>query len=126
MTQQVGSKRTRGRRSREQWLQLLTGQRASGLSILRYCERDGISEASFFRWRKLLGGEIAPAPCALAPIAKVPTRPKPNPRAADFIDLGIMGAAAVTGDADATRRGSEAIELRVEFGTGVVLTLTRR
>ena len=36
------------------WRQALARQRASGLSIRAFCERDGLSEASYYQWRREL------------------------------------------------------------------------
>ena len=62
MTELAISKRRRPRRSREQWRQLVAGHIESGLSVDSYCEGEGVSTASFYRWRTLLGGDVARAP----------------------------------------------------------------
>ena len=106
------------RRSREQWSQLISGHRGSGLSVTGYCEREGISVASFHRWRPLLGE--APRES----VGKAARRPKATV-AKDFVDLGVMSRLPVAGDGKAARDSGERVELRLEFGGGLVLTLSR-
>jgi hypothetical protein len=45
------------RRSREQWRELVGGWLGSGLTQAQYCERQGISTGSLYRWRAVFGGE---------------------------------------------------------------------
>lgn len=45
------------RRSREQWRELVGGWPGSGLTQAQYCERQGISMGSLYRWRAVFGGE---------------------------------------------------------------------
>jgi len=42
------------------WRGRIERQQASGLPISRFCEREGISTASFFAWRKRLATASAP------------------------------------------------------------------
>ena len=42
------------------WRQRIERHRASGLAIKRFCEREGVSSASFFAWRKRLASLSAP------------------------------------------------------------------
>jgi hypothetical protein len=50
------------------WTQRIEARRASGLSIRAWCQREGISEASFFYWRKRLSASDQPTQLiALAP-----------------------------------------------------------
>jgi hypothetical protein len=56
-------KRSR-RRGIESWRQIIDGQRSSGLAVAAYCRKRGISECSFYNWRRRLGslptGRVAP------------------------------------------------------------------
>ena len=45
----------RRRYSREQWLAWLQEQPGSGLSIAKFCRTKGVSENSFYVWRRKLG-----------------------------------------------------------------------
>jgi putative transposase len=49
------SAKKRIRRSRSQWEELLEQQAASGLSASEFCRREGMSLASFARWRTRCG-----------------------------------------------------------------------
>ncbi len=42
------------------WRERIQRQQASGLPISRFCERERISTASFFVWRKRLATQAAP------------------------------------------------------------------
>lgn len=42
------------------WRQVIQKQPSSGLTVSRFCEREGVSTASFFAWRKRLASQPAP------------------------------------------------------------------
>ena len=46
------------RRTRDEWLELVERQKGSGLSVAEFCRRNGLTENSFYRWRRLLGDEV--------------------------------------------------------------------
>lgn len=47
------------RKTEQQWREILERQRSSGLSIQRFCVDAGVSQASFYKWRKRLAGQSA-------------------------------------------------------------------
>ena len=49
----------RRRYSREQWLEWLSEHRGSGLSVSSFCQQKGVSEKSFYVWRRKLAAELA-------------------------------------------------------------------
>jgi transposase-like protein len=53
------------RRGIEFWRPTIDGQRSSGLAVAAYCRKHGISECSFYNWRRRLRqpaqGKVAPA-----------------------------------------------------------------
>ncbi len=103
------------RRTRTQWSQVVSGFSDSGLSVSKYCEQIGISESNFYRWRSLL---------ASAP--KVPVRKSTRrvaPQAKGFVDLGPLDPVPVTSPAGVLPDAR--IDLRLEFGGGMVLTVSR-
>jgi transposase len=60
------------------WQQRLDRFRKSGLAVAHFCEREGISTASFYAWRRRLQAEPPPAAAAgprLVPIRLVPPLP---------------------------------------------------
>ena len=61
------------------WRQALARQRASGLSIRAFCEREGLSEASYYQWRRELARRDRPRHQAPRPRrAFVPVRIIPD------------------------------------------------
>jgi putative transposase len=111
----IGGRTVRGvRRGREGWQALLSGFGGSGLSAEAYCRREGISSASFYRWRSKLsdGGEQGRA---------IVTR-----RAAPaFVDLGALRSSRAL-DADSRlTQVSRRLDLRLDLGDGLVLHLVR-
>ena len=103
------------RRTRSQWSQVVGDFSDSGLSVSQYCEQIGISEASFYRWRSLLAGE--PVVHARKSIRRV------SPPAEGFVDLGPLEQVPVNSPADVSPDAR--INVRLEFGGGVVLTVSR-
>jgi transposase-like protein len=97
-------KTRRARRNEAQWRSLLARHQTSGLSGKAVCRGEGISEASFYRWRHLLkdGGDDGDAVV--------------GKRAPAFVDLGTLSSA------DA-RQGR--IEIKLDLGDDLVLHLVR-
>ena len=107
------------------WRNHLARHAASGKSIAAFCRDEAISQANFHVWRTKLAN-------ATNEDAAVPT-PTPTP-ASTFIDLGAVSSAIV-------RRASEpspapepihappampGLDIRIDLGGGVVLTIARR
>ena len=120
-TATAASRRRVGKRhGREGWARLVAGHRASGLTVPQYCEREGVSTASFYRWRSLIGdvrdagsaSERAPAPGRSC-----------SPGAA-FLDLGAV-AAIDSAPNDARLQPEGGLTVRLDLGDGLVLTLSR-
>jgi hypothetical protein len=77
----------------------------SGLTLPKYCAREGIGIASFHRWRRLLA-----APRQRA----VTTMPETAAKVASaFVDLGALTGAGAR------------LELRLDLGGGVILQIAR-
>ena len=60
-------KRTKAQRSYSHyeaafWAGLMAGQPKSGQSVKNYCQAQGVHPSSFYRWKKLLKPNTAPAP----------------------------------------------------------------
>jgi transposase-like protein len=87
-----------------QWQALLAQFETSGLSVVAFCRRHGVSNSSFYRWRTQLAGNRPATPAVVTS----------NPP--DFVDLGsLMSKPASDGR----------LELRLELGAGLTLTLVR-
>lgn len=102
------------RRSRSQWTQVVKEFSASTLTVSQYCEQNGISESNFYRWRSLLAGK--PGELARKSIRRV------SPPAKGFVDLGPLDRVPVNSPVSVPEAR---IDLRLEFGGGVVLTVSR-
>ena len=102
---QVGQGK-RIRRSAAVWRGLIAQQASSGLAVQEFCQREGLNASVFWRWRSRLarsreGGQVR-------------ARPQPAPEAAaPFIDLGDF------------RTSGARLEVRLDLGAGVVLSIAR-
>lgn len=67
------------------WGERIGRWRSSGWSVAEFCRREGISEPSFFAWRKRLAGRRAKSPAG---------RPTKSPR---FIELPPLAWSATAG-----------------------------
>ena len=93
----------RPRRSQSEWRAVMRRFEASGERVGNFCQREGISEGSFYRWRNLLG-KGGPGDGADTPMKSA------------FVDLGSLGSRAM----------KPGFELKLELGDGLVLHLVRR
>ena len=91
-----------------QWQALIGRQAGSGLSVADFCRRESISTASFYRWRRLLGGGLEQA--------------LPRESTSDFVDLGLLNRGSEEDEASAP---AGRLELTLDLGGGVVLHLVR-
>jgi hypothetical protein len=95
----------RRRLSADAWSAMVEKFEASGLSGEAFCQQERVSLASLHRWRSKSRPELSskqPAACAEA-----------DAEAASFVDLGRLPM----------RSGQ--LEVRLDFGGGVVLQLSR-
>jgi hypothetical protein len=86
------------------WRSVLKRFDESGVDVREFCEREGLGQASFYRWRRRLSDK---------PSREMAEAPHEAPRPAGFLDLGTLGAK------------SARLELRMDLGAGVVLHLVR-
>lgn len=105
------------RRSESVWRALIERQRISGASIETFCRAEGVSRSSFERWRGILSSsdQMSPPPSS---VAKDNDRPVLLQRSegVPFIDAGTLGGGG---------RGAEPVEIRLDLGGGMVLTIRR-
>lgn len=94
----------RTRRSADEWRQVLSGFAGSGLGVEAFCERAGISDTSFYRWRSRLGRSVE-SPDAMD-----------DPATESFIDAGPLRS-------EVTR--PTRLELTLDLGGGLQLHLVR-
>jgi transposase-like protein len=88
------------RRSAAVWLGLFSRQSSSGLSVSDFCRREGINASLFRRWRSTLKADAGTARGQPAAEVAVP-----------FIDLGDI------------RSSRSRVEVRLELGAGIVLSI---
>lgn len=93
------------RRSEQAWRELVARQVKSGLSVLAFCRREGVSAWSLYGWRSRLRGPAREPERPAGAVAVTKEQP--------FIDLGALGSS-----------GSRC-EIRLELGGGVVLQVVR-
>ena len=99
----------RQRRSESAWREIVARQEHSGLTVAEFCEREGLKAASLYGWRVRLRQEAAGE--RVSPT--ISSRARVEKSAAEFIDLGAIGA------------GRGRFEVRLDLGGGVLLQLVR-
>ena len=98
-------KMKRVRRDAATWRTLFAGQAQSGLSVAEFCRREELNAQVFRRWHsRLQGTDPAVLTRNAAPV---------DDEAAPFIDLGGIRPAA------------SGLQVRLDFGAGLVLSIAR-
>jgi len=112
------SRKPSTQRSAAQWRALIERQRASGLSVGAWCREHQITRSCFDRWRlKLDHAAQAASPFSSgATGTRLPLAPQPLSQQA-FVDIGTLAAD--------TEPAASTVELRLELGGGVVLTVRK-
>jgi len=64
----------RGTTKNDQWRERLTAQERSGVSVRQFCKEQGLTECSFYAWRKRLSGQ---GPVRFALVERGPARQAP-------------------------------------------------
>ena len=101
----TGSRKDKGqRRSRSEWRSLLAKIGGSRLGVEAFCRREGISAASFYRWRSLLSDVVDRGDVVVRDSAPA------------FVDLGALNSASSP---------RQRFDLKLELGDGLVLHLAR-
>lgn len=91
------------RRSRSEWCSLLAKFGNSGLGVEAFCRREGISAASFYRWRSLLSEAVDRGDVVV------------HGGAPAFVDLGALSS----------RSPRQRLDLKLDLGDGLVVHLVR-
>lgn len=100
-----------------EWRHHLARHAASGQSIAAFCRSEAISEGSFYFWRTRL--QVKPTKDASTP---------PLPASTPFIDLGIVtkpNASMLTHADRMPTATPSGVEVRIDLGGGIVLTIAR-
>ncbi|MDD5405282.1 MAG: transposase [Sulfuricella sp.] len=101
-------KASRKRLDAEARRELLSRFSASGLSVAAFCRQAGVSKATFYRWRGLLG--------------RADERDLPCDSGAGFVDLGTLKPARLS---DKAPLSDGRLELKLDLGGGLILHLVR-
>ncbi len=102
----------RRRLNERAWRDLFKRFDSAGLTVEAFCQREGLSRSSFNRWRSRL--PMQPRAEAATAVGAADDRQ----RSAQFVDLGLLGATGTAYPAG--------LELRLDLGGGLSLTLVRR
>ncbi len=96
------------------WREVMRRFDAAGKSVQAFCANEGLSTTSFYRWRERLDHADHHGVAA----ARHSTTPTVRARSAvGFVELGsLLGGGS----------GAGALELKLDLGGGVLLTLSRR
>jgi transposase-like protein len=95
----------RVKRSEAAWRELFSRQAVSGVSVPEFCRAEGINAGLFRRWRSVLNGRGK----GKGRQRRAPVQTASMP----FIDLGGM------------RSSGSRMEVRLELGAGMVLSIAR-
>lgn len=90
------------------WRNHLARHAASGKSVANFCRDEAISESNFYAWRSRLR------------VATVNTTSRVQRKPAPFIDLGV-----VKGSSTKAHFANSNIEVHIDLGGGISLTITR-
>ena len=93
------------------WRQRIKDHAVSGQSVAAYCRERGLVVATFYWWKARLRKSAS----ALF-VRKVATE-------VPFIDLGSVNSVA---DGDTSPVAGACVDIRLDLGLGMVLTITRR
>lgn len=97
----------RGRQGAEGWREVLARFAQNGVPVRAFCDREGISTASFYRWRSILEGSPQKPSMVADP-------------ATGFVDLGALSSSGSRPSIPQRR-----FEVRLDLGGGVLLHLVR-
>jgi len=100
------AQKKRIRRGEAGWRQLFCRQLSSGLSVPEFCRREGVNASLFRRWRSVLKDSEGDRRVVNQTV-RVAEGPAP------FIDLGDF------------RSAGPRFEVRLELGSGIVLSIAR-
>ncbi len=83
--------------TRRQWAERVERYRRSGQTVAQFCHAEGVSEPSFYVWRRTLAADTPALP---PPPTVVPIRLTPSPVLTAATELSLPGGAVVRFPAD--------------------------
>ena len=81
--------------SGDKWREIIERQQASGLSAAAFCRQDGVSESSFFAWKRRLGAPTAAAAAAFVEAKVATAAVAPAGRPAGVVEVRLRGGRRV-------------------------------
>ena len=100
------------------WRQHLAAWRRSGRGIRDYCRNAGLSEPSFYAWRRVLAerqSERQSARRMVASARKQAERPEQSTTAAAFVPVRLIEESAVAGSVEVMVRGGRVVRVAAGF-----------
>ena len=107
------SRKQRISRSPEQWRDLVTEQRRSGLGLGEFCRRVDASTTAFAKWRKHFA-DVPELAVGTRAILRKRDAASADEKAATFVEIASPMRAVETG-----------VKLRLDLGGGIVLEVVR-
>lgn len=105
---------------REQvWRERIEWQPWSGMTVAECCEEAGVSEASFYRWKKLLAEPQVPRRLRSMPRTEVRAS-SPEERTSQFVPIALRDSSTHSGPPQSIASGHGS-SMRIELPNGVVI-----
>ena len=109
-------------RTKEQhWRQHLAAWRRSGQTVRAYCRAQGLSEPTFYAWRRNLSER--PCPTTAADHAAASTHPSLSAAASAFLPVRLVDQPAVTPPVEVVLRGGRLLRVTAGFSAATVRDL---
>ena len=113
----------RGQRDRakeQHWRQHLAAWRQSGQTVRAYCRAEGLSEPSFYAWRRTLSQQRRTT-AANRPAA--PAKPVLSTAASAFVPVRLVDPPTVTPPVEVVLRGGRLLRVSVGFSASTLRDL---
>lgn len=97
---------------RVEWVDRLSKQESSGLTVAEFCEWEGVSVAAFYQWRKKLSSEAAGHRSVTVAAGARRLQSLSLPDAAAFIPVHVVPSSAT---------GTSALQIEIRLPNGVCI-----
>ena len=112
----------RNRAKEQHWRQHLAAWRQSGLTVRAYCRTEGLSEPSFYAWRRILSEQrrrVTPA----SDHAADPATPALSAAASPFVPVRLVDPPALTLPVEVVLRGGRLLRITAGFSAATLRDL---
>lgn len=107
------------RRAGQEWRQIIERQQSSGQSAAAWCRQHGISQASFFAWKRRLGTSGSSIRLSLSKAVEPPASPTSG-----FVEVKAAEEAGADG-IEIFLRGGRCLRVRRGFDRDLLVELVR-